>query len=113
VTTRLAKPLDLDLVLRLAREREILITNEEGSVGGLGSHALQALANNDALDKGLKVRVMTPPDVFIEHGEPDIMYARAGLDAAGVVANVFEALGNPAASSLARGEEKKRRARGA
>ena len=110
---RFAKPLDLDLVLRLAREHEILITIEEGSVGGFGSHVLQALANNGALDKGLKVRVMTLPDVFIEHDKPDIMYARAGLDAAGIVAKAFEALGNPAASSLARSEEKKRRARGA
>jgi 1-deoxy-D-xylulose-5-phosphate synthase len=98
---------------RLAREHEILITIEEGSVGGFGSHVLQALANNGALDKGLKVRVMTLPDVFIEHDKPDIMYARAGLDAAGIVAKVFEALGNPAASSLARSEEKKRRARAA
>ncbi len=110
---RFAKPLDLDLVLRLAREHEILITIEEGSVGGFGSHVLQALANNGALDRGLKVRLMTLPDVFIEHDKLDIMYARAGLDAAGIVAKVFEALGNPDASSLARNEEKKRRARGA
>jgi 1-deoxy-D-xylulose-5-phosphate synthase len=107
---RFAKPLDLDLVMRLAREHEILITVEEGSVGGFGSHVLQALANSGALDKGLKVRVMTLPDIFMEHDRPDIMYARAGLDAAGIVAKAFEALGKPAASSLAGSEGKKRKA---
>jgi 1-deoxy-D-xylulose-5-phosphate synthase len=98
---RFAKPLDFDLVMRLAREHEILITIEEGAVGGFGSHVLQALANKGALDNGPKVRVMTLPDLFIEHDKPDIMYARAGLDAAGIVATVFEALGEPVRSRRA------------
>jgi 1-deoxy-D-xylulose-5-phosphate synthase len=98
---RFAKPLDFDLVMRLAREHEILITIEEGAVGGFGSHVLQALANKGVLDNGPKVRVMTLPDLFIEHDKPDIMYARAGLDAAGIVATVFEALGEPVRSRRA------------
>jgi 1-deoxy-D-xylulose-5-phosphate synthase len=98
---RFAKPLDLDLVLRLAREHEILITIEEGAVGGFGSFVLQALVNDGAFDDGLKVRVMTLPDFFIEHDKPEAMYARAGLDAAGIVATAFEALGKSARARLA------------
>ena len=89
---RFAKPLDLDLVLRLAREHEILITIEEGSIGGFGSHVLQALISNAVLDKGLKVRTMMLPDILIDHDKPDVMYAKAGLDAAGIVAQAFHAL---------------------
>ncbi len=90
---RFAKPLDLGLVLRLAREHEILITIEEGSIGGFGSHVLQALIGNGVLDMGLKVRTMMLPDTFIDHDKPDVMYAKAGLDAAGIVAQAFNALG--------------------
>jgi 1-deoxy-D-xylulose-5-phosphate synthase len=90
---RFAKPLDVDLVLRLAREHEVLITVEEGSVGGFGSHVLQALATHGALDHGLKVRAMVLPDAFIDQDSPTAMYAKAGLDAKGIVAKVFEALG--------------------
>jgi 1-deoxy-D-xylulose-5-phosphate synthase len=90
---RFAKPLDRDLVLRLAREHELLITIEEGSIGGFGSHVLQALAEHGALDEGLKVRSMVLPDYFIDHASPAAMYARAGLDANGIVGKVFEALG--------------------
>jgi 1-deoxy-D-xylulose-5-phosphate synthase len=90
---RFAKPLDLGLVLRLAREHEILITIEEGSIGGFGSHVLQALIGNGVLDMGLKVRTMILPDIFIDHDKPDVMYAKAGLDAAGIVAQAFNALG--------------------
>jgi 1-deoxy-D-xylulose-5-phosphate synthase len=90
---RFAKPLDLDLVSRLAREHEILVTVEEGSVGGFGSHVLQALANHGFLDNGLRLRTMVLPDVFIDHDSPDRMYAKAGLDAAGIVAKVLDALG--------------------
>jgi 1-deoxy-D-xylulose-5-phosphate synthase len=99
---RFAKPLDLELVLQLASEHEILITIEEGSVGGFGSRVLQALVSNGALDNGLKVRVMALPDIFIEHDKPEAMYAKAGLDAAGIVAKAFEALGKPARARLAR-----------
>jgi 1-deoxy-D-xylulose-5-phosphate synthase len=90
---RFAKPLDTDLVLRLANEHEVLITIEEGSIGGFGSYVLQTLADNAALDRGLRVRAMVLPDVFIDQDGPNAMYARAGLDAKGIVAKVFEALG--------------------
>ena len=90
---RFAKPLDTDLVLRLAREHEVLITIEEGSIGGFGSHVLQLLADHGALDHGLKVRSMVLPDTFIDQDNPNAMYARAGLDSAGIITKVFEALG--------------------
>jgi 1-deoxy-D-xylulose-5-phosphate synthase len=90
---RFAKPLDVDLVLRLAREHEVLITIEEGSIGGFGSHVLQTLAEHAALENGLKVRAMMLPDVFIDQDSPATMYAKAGLDAKGIVAKVFDALG--------------------
>jgi 1-deoxy-D-xylulose-5-phosphate synthase len=95
---RFAKPLDTDLLLRLAREHEVLVTIEEGSVGGFGSYVLQALAENGVLDSGLKVRTMVLPDEFLDQDTPAAMYARAGLDAAGIVAKVFEALGKDAAA---------------
>jgi 1-deoxy-D-xylulose-5-phosphate synthase len=90
---RFAKPLDQDLILRLAREHEVMITVEEGSVGGFGSHILHLLAKNGVLDRGLKVRTLVLPDVFLDQDEPDRMYARAGLDAAGITAAVIDALG--------------------
>jgi 1-deoxy-D-xylulose-5-phosphate synthase len=89
---RFAKPLDEDMILRLAREHELLITLEEGSAGGFGSHVLQLLADRGALDDGLKVRAMVLPDVFIDHDKPERMYGIAGLDAAGIVAKVFSVL---------------------
>jgi 1-deoxy-D-xylulose-5-phosphate synthase len=93
---RFAKPLDVDLVLRLAREHEVLITVEEGAIGGFGSYVLQALAQHGALDHGLKVRALVLPDMFIDQDSPTAMYAKAGLDAKGIVAKVFEALGKDA-----------------
>ena len=99
---RFAKPLDVDLVLRLAREHEVLITVEEGSIGGFGSYVLQALADHGALDSGLKVRSMVLPDVFLDQDSPAAMYAKAGLDSAGIVAKVFEALGRDARTEAAR-----------
>jgi 1-deoxy-D-xylulose-5-phosphate synthase len=98
---RFAKPLDEALILRLAREHEVLLTIEEGSVGGFGSHVLQLLARSGALDRGLKVRPMVLPDIFIDHDRPDRMYAKAGLDAAEIVTKVFEALGHDAAARKA------------
>jgi 1-deoxy-D-xylulose-5-phosphate synthase len=95
---RFAKPLDVDLLLRLAREHEVLITIEEGSIGGFGSFVLQTLAEQGLLDRGLKVRSMVLPDVFIDQDTPAAMYAKAGLDARGIVAKVFEALGKDAAA---------------
>ena len=99
---RFAKPLDTDLVLRLAREHEILITIEEGAIGGFGSYVLQALADAGALDRGIKFRAMVLPDVFIDQDSPNAMYAKAGLDAKGIVAKVFEALGRDAVAGTVR-----------
>ncbi|MBI1383709.1 MAG: 1-deoxy-D-xylulose-5-phosphate synthase [Rhizobiales bacterium] len=90
---RFAKPLDEDLVRRLVREHEVLITVEEGSVGGFGSFVLQYLATCGLLDTGVKVRPMVLPDVFIDQDKPEAMYRIAGLDADGIVAQVLAALG--------------------
>lgn len=92
---RFAKPLDTDLIRRLARNHEVLITVEEGSVGGFGAHVLHYLASAGALDVGLKVRTLTLPDRFVEQAAPSAMYAAAGLNADGIVASVFAALGRP------------------
>jgi 1-deoxy-D-xylulose-5-phosphate synthase len=92
---RFAKPLDTELLTRLARHHELLITVEEGAIGGFGSHTLQFLAESGALDQtGFKVRSMVLPDVFIDQDSPEVMYARAGLDADSIVAKVFEVFGN-------------------
>ena len=99
---RFAKPLDRELILRLAREHEVLITVEEGSVGGFGSHVLTLLATEGALDHGLKVRPMMLPDVYIDQDKPDVMYAQAGLDAAGIVATALAALGMESAEAVSR-----------
>ncbi len=90
---RFAKPLDIDLLLRLAREHELLLTIEEGAIGGFAAHALQALADHGVLDSGLKVRSMVLPDRFIDQDSPAAMYAQAGLDAKGIVTKAFAALG--------------------
>ncbi len=98
---RFAKPLDVDLVLRLAREHEALIIVEEGSIGGFGAFVMQALATHGALDKGLKVRSLVLPDIFQDHDKPEIMYAEAGLDATGITRAALEALsGEEAAAKL-------------
>ncbi len=89
---RFAKPLDHDLLRRLAREHEVLITVEEGAVGGFGSQVLQFLATEGLLDNGLKVRPLCLPDEFTDHAKPEKMYAEAGLDAAGIVRTVFATL---------------------
>jgi len=99
---RFAKPLDLDLLLRLAREHEALITVEEGSVGGFGAFVLHALAEHGALDRGLKVRTLTLPDVFQDHDKPEAMYAQAGLDAEGILRTALGALGVDNASAKGR-----------
>jgi 1-deoxy-D-xylulose-5-phosphate synthase len=90
---RFAKPLDLELIYELAREHEVLITVEEGSIGGFGSQVLHALAGAGLLERGLKIRSMTFPDAFLDQDRPEAMYAIAGLDAEGIVAKVFEVLG--------------------
>jgi 1-deoxy-D-xylulose-5-phosphate synthase len=90
---RFAKPLDVDLILRLARDHEALITVEEGAVGGFGSFVLQALADHGALDRGLKIRSLVLPDIFQDQDKPEVMYAQAGLDAEGIVRGALAALG--------------------
>ena len=91
---RFAKPLDEDLIRRLAKNHEVLVTVEEGSVGGFGSHVLHFLATNALLDNGLKVRPLVLPDEYTDHAKPERMYEKAGLDAAGIVHTVFAALGD-------------------
>ena len=95
---RFAKPLDHDMIRALAEKHEVLITIEEGSVGGFGSFVLQFLSEEGLLDGGLKVRAMVLPDTFIDHDKPEKMYAQAGLDAKGIVAKVQDALGMGAAA---------------
>ncbi|MEI6439405.1 MAG: 1-deoxy-D-xylulose-5-phosphate synthase [Alphaproteobacteria bacterium] len=90
---RFAKPLDIDLILRLAREHEALITVEEGAMGGFGAFVLQALAEHGALDRGLKIRTLALPDIFQEHDKPETMYLQAGLDAEGIARSALLALG--------------------
>ncbi|MDP2620390.1 MAG: 1-deoxy-D-xylulose-5-phosphate synthase [Hyphomicrobiales bacterium] len=99
---RFAKPLDQDLVRRLAREHEVLITVEEGAIGGFAAHVLQFLADDGLLDEGLKVRPMVLPDLFIDQDKPEAMYETAGLNAGGIVAKVFGALGRDYAAEAAR-----------
>ena len=90
---RFAKPLDADLILRLARTHEALITIEEGAIGGFGSHVAQLLAENGVFDHGLKFRSMVLPDTFIDHSSPADMYAMAGLNADDIERKVLEVLG--------------------
>jgi 1-deoxy-D-xylulose-5-phosphate synthase len=99
---RFAKPLDVDLILRLARDHEALITVEEGSMGGFGAFVLQTLAEHGALDRGLKVRTLVLPDVFQDQDKPEAMYAEAGLDAEGIVRGALSALGVSNASAAGR-----------
>jgi 1-deoxy-D-xylulose-5-phosphate synthase len=104
---RFAKPLDRDLIRRLAQRHELLITIEEGSIGGFGSFVMQFLAEEGLLDGGLRMRAMVLPDTFIDHDKPEKMYAQAGLDAKGIVSKVQEVLGmaavEPARPAAARG----------
>ena len=90
---RFAKPLDEDLVRRLALEHEVLITIEEGSVGGFGSFVLQFLATSGLLDGGLKIRPMVLPDLYLDHDAPAKQYETAGLTAQHIVRTALQALG--------------------
>jgi 1-deoxy-D-xylulose-5-phosphate synthase len=90
---RFAKPLDEDLVRRLAREHEVLLTIEEGAVGGFGAFVLHFLARDGALDRGVAIRTLTLPDRFQDQASPSAMIAAAGLDADGIVAQALMALG--------------------
>ena len=99
---RFAKPLDEDLIRRLAREHEVLVTIEEGAIGGFASFVLHVLATQGLLDAGLKVRPMILPDRFVAHGTPEGMYEDAGLKSADIVATVLAALGRDAEIAKAR-----------
>ena len=90
---RFAKPLDEDLILRLARDHEALILIEEGAMGGFGAFVLQFLAARGVLDRGLKVRSLHLPDLFQEHDKPEVQYAQAGLNAEGIARSAIQALG--------------------
>jgi 1-deoxy-D-xylulose-5-phosphate synthase len=92
---RFAKPLDEDLIRRLAREHEVLLTIEEGAEGGFGAFVLHFLSRDGQLDRGLKIRTLTLPDIFQDHDKPEAMYAAAGLDA--------DAIANAALLALGRG----------
>jgi 1-deoxy-D-xylulose-5-phosphate synthase len=97
---RFLKPLDTDLIERLAREHEVLVTVEEGSVGGFASHVLQHLAQAGLLDHGLKIRPLTLPDRFIDHDAPAKQYDQAGLTARHIAAAALAALGRVADRSV-------------
>ena len=90
---RFAKPLDRDLILRLARGHEALITVEEGAIGGFGSHVAQLLAEEGVFDRGFRFRSMVLPDTFIDQASPEDMYAVAGMNAPQIEAKVLEVLG--------------------
>jgi 1-deoxy-D-xylulose-5-phosphate synthase len=98
---RFAKPLDRELILQLARSHELLITIEEGAIGGFGAQVMQLLSNSGALERtGFKVRSMILPDVFLDHDSPPAMYAKAGLDANGIINKVFDVFGSRHAPEL-------------
>ena len=99
---RFCKPLDEDLVRRLAVEHDVLITVEEGAIGGFASHVLQFLATAGLLDLGLKVRPMVLPDRFIDHDKPERQYDEAGLNARHIVATALQALGYDSTQAPAR-----------
>ena len=98
---RFAKPLDHGLILSLAANHEVLITIEEGAVGGFGSHVMQFLADEAVFDHGLKFRSMVLPDEFIDQASPEEMYAQAGLNAGAIVDTVLNLLGVSQISSKA------------
>jgi 1-deoxy-D-xylulose-5-phosphate synthase len=89
---RFMKPLDTDLIRRLAENHDVLVTIEEGSVGGFGSHVLHYLAENGLLERGLKVRTKVMPDLFVDQDKPEVMCQRAGLTAQGIVDTVCDAI---------------------
>jgi len=99
---RFAKPVDEKLIRRLASEHEVLITIEDGAIGGFAAQVLQFLATAGLLDGGLKIRPLILPDRFIDHNKPELQYADAGLDAKHIVATALAALGRDAAQTPAR-----------
>jgi len=94
IDARFAKPLDQELILKCAREHEVMITIEEGSIGGFGSHVKNLLAEKGIFDRGLKFRSMTLPDIFIEQDSPKKMYDIAGLNASHISKKILNLLFN-------------------
>ncbi len=92
VDARFAKPLDKNLIWQLATNHEALITIEEGSIGGFGSHVSNLLSDKNLLDNDLKYRSMVLPDRFIDHDKPDLMYKNAGLDANNIEIKILDTL---------------------
>ncbi len=90
---RFMKPLDHDLIKDLAEKHEVLLTVEEGSIGGFGSHVLESLSEMGCLDNGLKVRTLSMPDVFVDHDKPAVQNQKAGLDALSIARKAMTALG--------------------
>ncbi len=104
---RFAKPIDNELILQLAREHELLITIEEGAIGGFAAHVMQLLSELHVLERpGFKVRSMVLPDIFIDHDSPPAMYAKAGLDANGIVNKVFDVFGITSCTGIAAGRNR-------
>ena len=101
---RFAKPLDREMILKLAGTHDMLITIEEGAVGGFGSQVLHMLAAEGALDGTLKIRSLTMDDHYTNHNKPDVMYKENGLDADGIIRAVFEALGKDLNAAIEAGE---------
>ena len=93
---RFAKPLDEDLIRRLLTTHEVVVTVEEGAIGGFGAHVLQFAANAGLLDRGVKLRTLNLPDIYIDHDTPQRQYEEAGLNAPHIVAAVMQALGREA-----------------
>jgi 1-deoxy-D-xylulose-5-phosphate synthase len=92
IDARFAKPLDEKLIMEAATNHEVLITIEEGSIGGFGSHVMQLLSDRGVFDRGLKFRSMILPDTFIDQDSPEKMYETAGLDSESIVNKVEETL---------------------
>jgi 1-deoxy-D-xylulose-5-phosphate synthase len=92
IDARFAKPLDQELILKCAREHEVMITIEEGSIGGFGSHVKNLLAEKGVFDKGLKFRSMTLPDTFIDQDTPKNMYELAGLSSSQISKKILDIL---------------------
>ena len=92
IDARFAKPLDEKLIMEVATNHEVLVSIEEGSVGGFGSHVMQLLSNKGVFDRGLKFRSMTLPDLFIDQDSPEKMYEKAGLDSRSIANKIEETL---------------------
>ncbi len=97
---RFAKPIDENLIRRLASEHEVLVTVEEGAVGGFATQVMHFLAREGLLESGIKLRPLCLPDFFIDHGKPDNQYAMAGLDSDNIVSTALQALGNNEAVAI-------------